>query len=377
MQSFLQDLRYAVRQLRKSPGFTFTVIITLALGIGANAAVFTLFDQVLLRMLPVQKPQQLVRFRWTGSYSGGASVFGGEMSDYFSYPMYKDLRDKNEAFSGVVAVDRTNVGVIWNNQPKTRTSSSSAGNYFQVLGLQPVAGRLLSPKDDTAKGANPELVLSYAYWKSRFSGASGVIGQTVRINGHPFTIVGVAPEAFQTAIGGYKPVLFLPISMADIAIPALAHATCTTTTSSYGLTLIARLKPGVTITQAEASLAPLWHALRAEELTLYKERTERFSKNFLDKSHLVVKDDSRGFSPGRADLKTPLIILMSMAGLLVAMCAINVATLLLLRAAARAREMSMRYALEPAGHVSSRNFLSKAACLGWAGRLPVLPSRRW
>lgn len=372
MQSFLQDLRYAVRQLRKSPGFTFTVIITLALGIGANAAVFTLFDQVLLRMLPVQKPQQLVRFRWTGSYSGGASVFGGEMSDYFSYPMYKDLRDKNEAFSGVVAVDRTNVGVIWNNQAEDQDVELVSGNYFQVLGLQPVAGRLLSPKDDTAKGANPELVLSYAYWKSRFSGASGVIGQTVRINGHPFTIVGVAPEAFQTAIGGYKPVLFLPISMADIAIPALAPRDLHNNHQFLWLTLIARLKPGVTITQAEASLAPLWHALRAEELTLYKERTERFSKNFLDKSHLVVKDDSRGFSPGRADLKTPLIILMSMAGLLVAMCAINVATLLLLRAAARAREMSMRYALGASRPRIISQLFIEGGMLGLGGALAGL-----
>src|ERR1700733_16028160 len=104
MQSLLQNMRYALRQLAKSPGFAFTVVLTLALGIGANAAVFTLFDQVLLRMLPVQQPQQLVRFHWTGGYSGGANVFGGEMNDYFSYPMYKDLRDKNQVFSGVVAV---------------------------------------------------------------------------------------------------------------------------------------------------------------------------------------------------------------------------------------------------------------------------------
>ena len=156
MQSFLQDLRYSLRQLRKSPGFTLTVILTLALGIGANAAVFTLFDQVLLRMLPVQQPQQLVRFNWTGGYSGGANVFGGGMGDYFSYPMYKDLRDKNQVFSGVVAVDRANVGVIWNNQAEDQDAELVSGNYFEVLGLQPVAGRLLTPQDDTAKGANPQ-----------------------------------------------------------------------------------------------------------------------------------------------------------------------------------------------------------------------------
>ncbi len=345
MQSLPQNLRYALRQLRKSPGFAFTVVLTLALGIGANAAVFTLFDQVLLRMLPVQNPQQLVRFNWTGGYSGGASIFGGEIGDYVSYPMYKDLRDKNQVFSGVVAVDRANVGVSWNNQAEDEDAELVTGNYFEVLGLQPVFGRLLTPQDDTAKGANPQVVLSYAYWKSRFSGSPSVIGQTVHINGQPFTIVGVAPEAFQTAIGGYKPGIFLPISMSEVALPSMAPRDPLNNHQYIWLTLIARLKPGVTTTQAEASLAPLWHALRAQELTLYKERTEHFSKNFLDNSHLLVKDDSRGFSPGRADLKVPLIILMCMAGLLVAMCAINVATLLLLRAAARAREMSMRYAL--------------------------------
>jgi predicted permease len=367
MQSFLQNLSYTLRQLRKSPGFTVTVILTLALGIGANAAVFTLFDQVLLRLLPVQQPKQLVRFNWTGGYSGGANIFGGEMNDYFSYPMYKDLRDKNEVFAGVVAVDRTNVGVSWNNQAEDEDVELVSGNYFQVLGLQPVAGRLLTPQDDTAKGANPQLVLSYAYWKSRFAGSPAVIDQTVRINGHPFTIVGVAPEGFQTAIGGYKPGVFLPISMTEVAMPAIAPRDIFTNHQFLFLTLIARLKPGVNAAQAEAGLAPLWHALRAQELTLYKERTARFSKNFLDNSHLRVQDDSRGFSPSRTDLKTPLIILMSMAGLLIAMCAINVATLLLLRAAARVREMSMRYALGASRSRIVSQLFVEGGILGLAG----------
>jgi predicted permease len=372
MQSLLQNLRYALRQLRKSLGFTLTVVLTLALGIGANAAVFTLFDQVLLRMLPVQQPRQLVRFNWTGGFSGGATVFGGEMGDYFSYPMYKDPRDKNQVFSGVVAVDKTNVGVSWNNQAEDEDAELVTGNYFQVLGLQPVIGRLLTPQDDTAKGANPQVVLSYAYWKSRFAASPAVIGQTVRINGHPFTIVGVAPEVFQTAIGGYKPGLFLPISMSEVAMPSTVRRDSFNNRRFIWLTLIARLKPGITITQAEAGLAPLWHSLRAQELTLYTNRTERFTKNFLDKTHLSVKDDSRGFSPGRMDLKTPLILLMSMAGLLVAMCAINVATLLLLRSAARAREMSMRYALGASRSRIVSQLFVEGGILGLAGTLAGL-----
>jgi putative ABC transport system permease protein len=372
MENFFQNLRYALRQLRKSPGFALTVVLTLALGIGANAAVFTLFDQVLLRMLPVQQPRQLVRFEWTGSFSGSMSSFGGDSNNYFSYPMYKDLRDKNQVFSGILAADRTNVGVVWNNQAEDVEVEIVSGNYFQLLGLQPAMGRLLTPQDDTAKNANPQLVLSYSYWKAHFSGSPGVIGQTIRINGHPFTIVGVAPQNFQTAIGGYKPGLFLPISMSDIAMPWRVPMDSLNNHKALWLTLIARLQPGRTIPQAQVSLAPLWHALRAEELTLYKERTERFSKGFLDNSHLLVKDDSRGFSPGRMELKTPLVLLMSMAGLLIAMCAINVATLLLLRSSARAREMSMRYALGASrSHVVSQLFV-EGGLLGVAGAVAGL-----
>jgi len=372
MQSLLQNLRYAFRQLSKSLGFTLTVVITLALGIGANAAVFTLFDQVLLRMLPVHQPRELIRFEWTGGFNGSASSFGGGMENYFSYPMYKDLRDKNQAFSDILAADRSNVGVSWNDQAENEDAEIVTGNYFDLLGLKPAFGRLLNQQDDTAKNANPQLVLSYAYWKSRFAGSPAVIGQIAKINGHPFTIVGVAPENFQTAIGGYKPGVFIPMSMSDIAMPWRIPIDDFNNRQAIWLTLIARLKPGMTLQQAEASLQPLWHALRAEELAHYKNHSERFKKNFLDNSQLKVKDDSRGFSPGRLDLKTPLILLMSMAGLLVAMCAINVATLLLLRSAARAREMSMRYALGASRSRIISQLFVEGGILGLAGAIAGL-----
>ena len=158
-----QDLRYALRQLRKSPGFTLTVIVTLALGIGANAAVFTLFDQVLLRMLPVQHPEDLVRFEWTGGFSGSMSSFGGDSDNYFSYPAYKELRDKNQVFTGILAADKAQVGVSWHNQAENDDAEVVSGNYFQVLGLQPALGRLFTPQDDTAKDANPVTVVAGGY----------------------------------------------------------------------------------------------------------------------------------------------------------------------------------------------------------------------
>src|SRR5664279_6123132 len=137
MNALFQDLRYALRQLRRSPGFTLTVVLTLALGIGANTAIFTLFDRVLLRMLPVERPTELVRFEFTGAFSGSASSFGGGTKNFFSYPMYKDLRDKNQAFTGMLAADRASVGVSWHNQSEEKQAEVVTGNYFQLLGIKP------------------------------------------------------------------------------------------------------------------------------------------------------------------------------------------------------------------------------------------------
>jgi len=345
MNSLIQDVRYAARQLRRSPGFTITVIVTLALGIGANAAVFTLFDQALLRMLPVAKPKELVRFEWTGSFSGSMSSFGGDSGNYFSYPMYKDLRDKNQVFSGVIASDKTRVGLSWRNEARQETAEVVTGNYFDVLGVKPVTGRLFTQQDDTAKNANPVAVISFNEWKTRFGGIRNVAGQTVQVNGHSFTILGVAPQGFDSAIGGYRPAIFIPISMIEIAMPWRADHDELNNRQSTWLTVVARLKPGTTLAQSQANLTPLWRSLRAFEITLYKHASDRFKHRFVEESTFKVIDDSKGFAPNRADLQKPLVILMSMAGLLVLLCAINVATLLLLRAAGRAREMSMRYAL--------------------------------
>ena len=345
MNALLQDVRFALRQLRKSPGFTLTVIVTLALGIGANAAIFTLFDQALLRMLPVEKPKELVRFEWSGAFSGSMSSFGGDTSNYFSYPMYKDLREKNQVFTDILATDRVGAGISWHNQAEARDGEVVSGNYFELLGLHPAAGRLFTAQDESTKNGNAVVVLGHEYWKGRFGSSRDVMGQTLTINGRPFEIVGVAPEGFDSAIGGFKPAFFIPVTMIYTVMPWRARRDDLSNHQAIYLTLVARLKPDVTREQAEASLAPLWHSLRAYELTLYKEHSERFAKHFVDESKLKVVDDSKGFSPNRGDLRTPLIVLMSMAGLLVAMCAINVATLLLLRASARAREMAMRYAL--------------------------------
>jgi putative ABC transport system permease protein len=378
MNSLLKDIRFALRQLRKSPAFTLTVIVTLALGIGANAAVFTLFDQALLRMLPVDRPRELVRFVWTGGFTGSMTSFGGDTDvehNYFSYPMYRDLRAQNQVFQDILAADEVTVGISWQNQAENESSELVSGNYFQMLGLRPALGRLFTIEDDTAKNANPVLVLSYTYWKTRFGALRSVVGQSVLINGHPFTIIGVAPENFESAIGGFRPGAFLPMSMAEIAIPGTVPLDNLNNHQSMWLTLVARIKPGVSRAEAQAGMTPLWHALRVNEFALLKSSSALFKRRFVDETTLRVVDDSKGFNPGRIDLEKPLVILMSMAGLLVFLCAINVATLLLLRSAGRAREMSMRYALGARPARIARQLLVEGALLGVAGASAALGLR--
>src|SRR5579859_611840 len=161
METVMQNIRYALRQLRKYPGFTGIAVLTLAVGIGANAAIFSLVNQVLLKRLPVAEPDRLVMLRFTGSDTGHTSAYGGTAEDYFSYPMYRDLRDQNSVFSGMLAVFPAQVGVQWRNTPSLANSELVSGNYFSILGVKPALGRLFIPEDSATRGASPYVVLSY------------------------------------------------------------------------------------------------------------------------------------------------------------------------------------------------------------------------
>src|SRR2546429_557905 len=170
-----QDLSYALRQFRRSPGFTAAAVITLALGIGANAGIFSLVDQVLLRQLPVSEPDRLVMLKFTGSDTGHTSSYGGDQTQYFSYPMYRDLRDRNEVFSGTLAMFPTQVGIQWHNVPSLANSELVSGNYFSVLGVKPAIGRLFVPDDSATGGSSPLVVLGYRYWKQHFASDPAVL----------------------------------------------------------------------------------------------------------------------------------------------------------------------------------------------------------
>ena len=366
MSGLTQDFRYALRLLRKSPGFTAVAVLTLALGIGANTAIFSLLDQALLRSLPVQQPERLVMLHYVGSNTGRTSSYGGNGRDYFSYPMYRDIRDQNSVFDGVLATDAVSVGVQWHNQPELAGGELVSGNYFEVLGVRPAVGRLFVASDDVAQNANPVVVLSSGYWKRRFGSDPGVVGQSILVNGHPFSVIGVAQPGFHSVVSGQVPDIFVPMMMKPEVTPSWNDLD---NRRSAWLNIIARLKPGMTAQQAEAGINPLWSSLRAEELKTIDNPSQSFKENFVNKSRLLLRNAARGFAPLRDFIETPLLIITGMVGLVALMACANVASLLLVRAAARTREMSVRYALGAERARVLRQLFVEGLLLGFSGGL--------
>jgi len=366
IESLWRDIRYGVRGLLRSPGFTAVAVLTLALAIGANSTIFSLLSQALLRALPVQDPDQLVVLSFAGDAPGHHHSEGGNTPGHqheFSYPMYRDLRDRNSVLSGLIASAAVGVGAVWNNRAEPVLAEMVTGNYFDTLGVRPAVGRLFVSGDETADGANPLAVLNFDYWKSHLAEAQ-VEGKTLLINGTPFTILGVTAPGFHSVVFGRLPDVYVPMTMQRTVQPEWNYLA---DRKAYWINLTGRLRPGMKRTQAEASINQLYLAVRRTEIPLLVDQTPKDLQQFIDKAHLNLEAGASGFSPFREDARLPLTIMMGMALLVVGMAVVNVASLLLVRAATRVREFSMRYALGATSGQILRQLLTEGLLLGMLG----------
>ena len=246
MTALLQDVRYAVRTLLKTPAFTIVVVLTLALGIGANAAIFSLTDQVLLRLLPVKSPEQLVILDGPGAFQGRTFNNGT-----FSYPMYRDFRDQNTVFDGVLARFPAPLTLMSDGQAERVSGELVTGNYFDVLGVRAQIGRTFTADDDRTPGGHPVAVLSHNFWMRRFAGDPDVLNRTITLNGLPMTIVGATPPGFYGIVVGENHDVMVPVAMKAQMTPTWDDLT---NRRSRWLTVMARLKRGVSREQAEAAM---------------------------------------------------------------------------------------------------------------------------
>jgi predicted permease len=339
----MHNVTLALRTLFRTPFVTAVAILSLALGIGANAAIFSLFNQMLLRPLPVREPEALVNLSTPGPKPGSQSCNqAGDCNEVFSYPMFRDLERAQTGFAGVAAHRLFRANLAAEGQTLSGQGLLVSGSYFPVLGLQPALGRLLGPGDDRTIGESHVVVLSHAYWQTRFGSRPDVLNQQVVVNGQSMTIVGVAPRGFEGTTLGARPEIFVPITMRGTMDPGFNGFE---NRRSYWAYAFARLKPGVTIDQARASADVVYRGLVNDvEAPLQRGMSDRTMALFKAKA-LGIEDGRRGQSSARGQALRPLSLLLGVTGLVLVIACANIANLLLVRGAGRAGEMAVRLSI--------------------------------
>ncbi|HEY5219352.1 MAG TPA: ABC transporter permease [Gemmatimonadaceae bacterium] len=369
------NLKLAFRTLFKAPFVTTVAILSLAIGIGANSAIFSIFDQMLLRPLPVPHPERLVNLGDPGPNPGSQSCGqAGGCDAVFSYPMFRDLEHAQTSFTGIAAHWLFNANIAFRDRTLSSDGMLVSGSYFPVLDLTPALGRLFTPADDQVIGANFLAVLSYGFWQSHLGGDPAVINKTISVNGQSLTIIGVAPKGFQGTTLGTDPAVFVPITMRKALSPLFNDYE---KRRSYWIYLFARLKPGVSMTQAKASMNAIYNPIIKDvEAPLQKGMSAPTMKQFLGKQ-LTLEDGRRGQSSIHASAKVPLLLLLSITAIVLLIACANIANLLLARAASRWLEMAVRLSLGATRFQIVTQLLVESCLLAVMGGLASVVVAHW
>jgi predicted permease len=359
------DLRLAIRGLFRSPIFSIVAILSLALGIGANTAIFTLIDQLILRKLPVQRPDELVML-----YQEGANMGSNMGTRMHSYPLYQDLQQRAEPLSEVLGRRLVPASISVDNQTERVTAEMVSGNYFTLLGVKPALGRVFnSQEDDQVYRGHPVVVLGYDFWMRRFAGDTSVVGKKILVNDYPMTIVGVSAAGFAGIDPAQSPQIRVPVLMLPVMLPEFTWVRMDDRRSRW-IQVFGRLKTGYTVESARVPIQTLFTQIRAYEMTLPAAKDwSQFSRDRFMKGILHVDSAATGFSSIRNDFSTALLVLMSMVGLVLLIACANVANLMIARAFTRQKEIAVRLSLGASRGRLVRQLLVESGVLSVAGAL--------